>query len=540
MSNEQHYNNTLPEGYILDNFEIIRVLGVGGFGIAYLAKDTYFDEECVIKEYMPNAFAYRDATVGTVNPSGANNADIYQWGLNEFLNEAKTVKKCQHQNIVEVIRFFEANNTAYIVMPYIEGNNLSDLLKKSGRKTLAEAEIKAIVIPLLEGLQAVHEKNIFHRDIKPSNIYIYTHDKTPILIDFGSARFSLGEHSRSLTTILTPGYSPHEQYHRHGKQGAWTDIYAMGAVMYCLISGNKPPEAPARVIDDPFIPAIEVGKGNYSAHFLAAIDAALAVKEADRPQSVAQLLQTLKAEADETRVYQPAIQSQPLMATKAKEEEKEAAEQSQKTTKKLSTAWIVMLLLLIPILAVSARLFFANTDHTNTTNNTPSVISAPSDRNMDTSDNTIINNPVTIKPPVIVPREAKEQHTETIKTTLEAGRQYALKSQFEPALVEYNKVIALDPQHARAFRYKGYALYRLSDYSQAMTALSRADDIEPGNFYNVLNLIKAYCALDQYNAINGLINQYKDTLIKRKKQLLGDGELKKVCNKAVIARYLND
>jgi serine/threonine protein kinase len=176
-------------------------------------------------------------------------------------------------------------------MPYFTGNSLSQLLKQNPDEKISEQKLRDIVIPLLNGLKVLHAQNIFHRDIKPSNIYICNQDTRPILIDFGAARFSLGSRSRSITTIVTPCYSPHEQYHQHGKQGAWTDIYSMGAVMYRLISGKKPIESPARVADDdPLIPATTIGKGRYSKHLLTAIDHALAFKEIDRPQSIEQWL----------------------------------------------------------------------------------------------------------------------------------------------------------------------------------------------------------------------------------------------------------
>ena len=287
----KYYNNALPEDYMLDDFKIIKVLGAGGFGIAYLAKDTYLNQQCVIKEYMPKEFAYRDSYSGAIHSTSSSSAENYEWGLKEFLNEARTIAKFNHPNIVQVSRFFRENNTAYIVMPYFEGDSLDELLKLAPNERATEEELRNIVIPLLEGLQIVHAQHIFHRDIKPSNIYICDNGNTPILIDFGAARFSLGSHSRSITTIVTPGYSPHEQYHQHGKQGAWTDIYSMAAVMYHLIDGKMPIESPARVgDDDPLIPASTIGKGKYSSHLLKAIDHALEFNVNDRPQSVEEWL----------------------------------------------------------------------------------------------------------------------------------------------------------------------------------------------------------------------------------------------------------
>jgi serine/threonine protein kinase len=180
------------------------------------------------------------------------------------------------------MRFFEAKGSAYMVMEYVEGDALSDWIKP--RRPLPEAQVMAFAGPLLEGLQVVHTAGYLHRDIKPGNIYI-RYDGSPVLLDFGSARQkSDGE---DLTAIVTPGYAPFEQYHSHGQQGAWSDVYAFAGVLYWVVTGNRPLEAAARVREDTMPPAVKAGDRNrYRPEFLAAIDWGLAPHEDDRPQSV--------------------------------------------------------------------------------------------------------------------------------------------------------------------------------------------------------------------------------------------------------------
>lgn len=380
--NNNEYNNALPQGYMLDNFRIIKVLGAGGFGVAYLAEDTYLDEQCVIKEYMPSEFSYRDTTSHSVYATSPSQAKNYEWGLTEFLNEAKMIKKCQHHNIVKVIRFFEANNTAYMVMPYFAGSSLDEFIKARTNKSLSEQELKDIILPLLDGLKVLHAQNIFHRDIKPSNIYICDEDHRPILIDFGAARFSLGARSRSITSIVTIGYSPHEQYHQHGRQGAWTDIYAIAAVMYCLISGKKPIEAPARVSDDPLVPAVEVGKGNYSPHLLAAIDHALAFSEKDRPQTIEEWLLEMEGKAistQQTTINTTTGGSQP-------------SEPTHKNNPKM--AWILGIVALV-VVGVLAALFYPRSPE-------PIDPDMISNKFVDTSTSSVTPS---ISPPPRIPKE---------------------------------------------------------------------------------------------------------------------------------------
>jgi len=290
-SNHSDNRNALPIGHQLDNYLIQSVLGDGGFGITYLAKDSLLDTLVAIKEYLPNELAVRQGDNYTVQPKSQSDADNFAWGLDRFVKEARTLAQFKHPNIVRVQHFFQAHNTAYIVMEYEQGQNLVNLLKQNNRIT--EEELMGFLPTLLEGLETVHNAGYMHRDIKPSNIYLRQKDNSPVLIDFGSARYDLGSRSRSLTMIVTPGYAPFEQYQSDGtQQGAWTDIYATGAVLYRFVSGKIPPEATERVSammrgkPDPLEAAVKVAAGQYSQQLLEAIDWALAINEQERPQNI--------------------------------------------------------------------------------------------------------------------------------------------------------------------------------------------------------------------------------------------------------------
>jgi serine/threonine protein kinase len=280
----------LPNGYELGGYRIDGILGTGGFGITYRASEVAIDRALAIKEYLPAGIAMRDQSTSAVHASGSSDQDDFEWGLDRFRKEAQTLVSFRHANIVAVFRFFEANNTAYLVMEYARGENLGDILVR--QKTLTEAEIYALVEPLLNGLSRVHQAGVLHRDIKPDNIYI-REDGSPLLLDFGAARYAMGVRSHSLTSIVSAGYAPFEQYISNSKQGPWSDIYALGAVLYRAVTGNIPPEATARVKDDELLAASQAARGRYSERLLKAIDAALSVDEKDRPQSIADLIEML-------------------------------------------------------------------------------------------------------------------------------------------------------------------------------------------------------------------------------------------------------
>ena len=281
--NEQPLN-ALPRGHRLQEYELVRVLGVGGFGMTYLGFDHNLDKAVAIKEYLPSDIATR-TTDGSVAPQASEFRGDFQWGLERFLDEARTLARFDHRHIIKVYRFFEAHGTAYIVMEYAEGETLSAYLERKG--TLSEAELKALLYPLLDGLEVVHKADFLHRDIKPGNIVIRAEDGSPVLLDFGAARQAIGAKSRSVTSIVTPGYAPIEQYSSRGHQGAWTDIYALGGVCYRALTGQVPDDATDRVRHDPLVPVSQRCAGQASQAFLSAIDVALLVDEGDRPQSIA-------------------------------------------------------------------------------------------------------------------------------------------------------------------------------------------------------------------------------------------------------------
>ena len=285
MNDAQQPINALPQGYRLQEYELVRVLGFGGFGMTYLGFDHNLDKPVAIKEYLPSDIAIRTSH-NSVVPQASEFQGDFDWGLERFLDEARTLARFDHRHLVKVYRFFQMHNTAYIVMEYAEGETLSAYLNRKG--VLTESELKAILNPILDGLATVHRADFLHRDIKPGNIVIRAEDRSPVLIDFGAARQAVGAKSRSVTSIVTPGYAPIEQYESRGNQGPWTDIYALGCVCYRALTDDVPIPAMDRVRRDPLIPVSERCKGHASQQFLAAIDHALQVDETARPQTVSE------------------------------------------------------------------------------------------------------------------------------------------------------------------------------------------------------------------------------------------------------------
>ena len=276
----------LPVGTRLGEYAVQAILGSGGFGITYLAHDARLETQVALKEYFPASLAYRvDRTTVASRPDGT--AGGYEWGMEKFLNEAASLARLQHPNIVGVRQLFKGNNTAYMVLDFIDGPSLKDW-NRAHRGKPDQAELDQLLVPLLNALELVHRKGLLHRDIAPKNIMIAL-PLTPIMIDFGAARQLVAQHSQTFAALLTPGYAPFEQYVATGKdQGPWTDIYALAATVYELMTGKPPPEAPERADADKCVPASEVARGRYRPDFLAAIDWGLRPLPRERPQSVAE------------------------------------------------------------------------------------------------------------------------------------------------------------------------------------------------------------------------------------------------------------
>lgn len=306
-------NQALPIGAMIEEFRIVQVLGTGAFGVVYQCDNTYLDETVAIKEFLPTDLATRQLD-GQIVPLSEATTEAFCWALGRFLDEAKTLwslgHPLPHRNIVRVTRYRELNGSAYMFMEFEHGRPLSVVLEERG--ALAFEELRRIVEPLLDGLERVHSSGIVHRDIKPANILIRA-DGSPVLIDFGAARYVARSGERSVFATYTPLYAALEQHQDIGEQGAWTDIYGLGATLYRAVTGTSPRSASQRLLADPQPPAREVCKGLYPEAFLNAIDRACALKPDERPQSVAQwrelLLGTQTPDVYAPTVVKPATRS---------------------------------------------------------------------------------------------------------------------------------------------------------------------------------------------------------------------------------------
>jgi hypothetical protein len=274
---------------MLMEYRLQSVLGAGGFGITYLAHDTNLQKDVAIKEYLPSAVAVRGSS-GTVLPTSSGLEKDYRWGLDRFIQEARTLAKFSHPHIVRVNRFFEANGTGYMVMDYEAGEPLKAWLQRNPFPP--EPALRAMLAPLLDGLEKVHAAGFLHRDIKPDNIFIRK-DGGPVLIDFGSARQAVGGATQTLTTIISPGYAPFEQYTTSAEQGPWSDIYSLSGVLYFAITGQSPPDAITRMKSDALNQGLGAARMRYSAPFVDAVGWGLALEEGKRPRSIGQWREVL-------------------------------------------------------------------------------------------------------------------------------------------------------------------------------------------------------------------------------------------------------
>lgn len=277
----------LPPGTRLHEFEILNLLGMGGFGIVYLAHDHVLNRQVAIKEYLPNHLAVRGHGQ-SIQLRSMRHDELFQKGLQGFICEARLLAQFDHPALVKVYRFWQANETAYLVMPYYNGSTLKNFRQTQTNTHPSEFWIRSILTPVLEALALLHGQNCLHRDISPDNIILV--EGQAVLLDFGAARQLADEDTQQiLTVIVKPGYAPIEQYDNNSSngQGAWTDIYAIGALIYFLIKGKPPPPSIGRVQEnekDWFDPT---ERACYSPSLLATAHTCLALHHESRPVSIA-------------------------------------------------------------------------------------------------------------------------------------------------------------------------------------------------------------------------------------------------------------
>ncbi len=292
--------SALPPGTRLGEFEVLSLLGVGGFGIVYLAFDHALEREVAVKEYMPASLAGRTETL-QVSVRSQSDADTFALGLRSFVNEARLLARFDHPSLLKVHRFWEANGTAYMAMPVMRGRTVKEVRAEMALPP-DEAWLRALLAPLLGAIEKLHSEGVYHRDIAPDNIQVEP-DGHPVLLDFGAARRVISDKSQTLTAILKPAYAPIEQYAEVGavKQGPWTDLYALGATLHYLLLNHPPPPATARALhDDASALTVDACPG-CSETFLRTIDWMLAPRPSDRPQSVAALREVLDGHAQPPR-----------------------------------------------------------------------------------------------------------------------------------------------------------------------------------------------------------------------------------------------
>ena len=276
----------LPKGTLLEGFEIQEVIGVGGFGIVYRAHDTLLERSVALKEYFPGTLVTRLAN-GELRLKNPDDQDMFDTGKRSFVNEARLLAQFDHPGLVKVFRFWESAHTAYMVMPMYEGPTLKSL--RDGQTNAFDQEmVLNWLLTLTDALQTMHDRQCVHRDISPENILVQSGNQQPVLLDFGAARQAIGQAAQPFTVILKASYAPIEQYSETPglSQGPWTDVYALGAVAYFLITGKKPPTSVSRMVNDQYKPLAGQTALPYPASVLNAVDHALKLLPADRTQTM--------------------------------------------------------------------------------------------------------------------------------------------------------------------------------------------------------------------------------------------------------------
>jgi len=302
-------NQPLPEGHQLPGYRVHKVLASGGFSFVYLAEDEA-GTPVAIKEYLPAALTVRSGSAATPVVS-AEHLITFRYGLKCFFEEGRALASLSHPNVVRVLNFFRANDTAYMVMRYEQGRTLKEHLI-AARERLPESWICKTFAELLNGLREVHARKLLHMDIKPANIYLRG-DGTPVLINFGAARQMLCADNAQLPPMFTPGLASPEQHTDSAKLGPWSDIYSVGATLYACMFSDTPPPAHERLAKDLYVPARKAGAGKYSTPLLDIVDWCLRLNHLERPQSVLALQKALQGRSGPARCEAPPEQDPKAM-----------------------------------------------------------------------------------------------------------------------------------------------------------------------------------------------------------------------------------
>ena len=287
-SARQDSGNALPLGTYLDEFELRSVAGEGGFSIVYRAWDHSLKRQVAVKEYFPSGMVGRSGGTQVVVRS-ERHTDAFEAGLKSFVEEARLLAQFDHPALIKVYRFWKANGSAYMVMPFCEGITLRDDWR-SKAEAPDETALMTLLDPLTEALGVLHAERWYHRDIAPDNVMLLAGTRRPLLLDFGAARQVIGDMTHALTVILKPGYAPIEQWGEVPgmQQGPWTDVYALAAMIHFGIMRRTPPPSVGRLVNDGYEPLVRAAAGRYSERFLAALDHALAVRPEHRTPSIEQ------------------------------------------------------------------------------------------------------------------------------------------------------------------------------------------------------------------------------------------------------------
>lgn len=330
---------SLEIGQNIQHFEILEVFPLGGFGVTYRAWDSKLNREVAIKEYFPEELASRKLISGAMQVCSREGREAeFTYRLQQYLDEARVLASFNHPNIIKVYDFFEASGTAYIVMEYAQGLSLKALLARAG--VLSQHQCLQVFTPILEGLAQVHGAGFLHRDIKPDNIYVRDSGE-PVLIDFGAAReHQPREQSKTMTTMVSLGYAPPEQYSRDSKWlGPWSDLYSIGASLYHCVNGNAPEESTERQTHfnedgfDPLKSASQIGNDSYGSDFLVLVDWLLELRVKKRPQSVADVLHQIAELAPQSADLVQQNVSDLLLAEPITEQNFESRESLDEATK---------------------------------------------------------------------------------------------------------------------------------------------------------------------------------------------------------------